>query len=110
MFLECFLYLSILCRENDASEMIIFCPNDNKNYDYSLFFFLLCPGPEIDPFWYVGRGVRPIGRFGKRHSHVEALDSGKVKSIVRMLLLLNRLRNKQKVGKRLDAEDTDWFQ
>ncbi|KAJ6661934.1 hypothetical protein lerEdw1_012781 [Lerista edwardsae] len=23
--------------------------------------------PEIDPFWYVGRGVRPIGRFGKRH-------------------------------------------
>ncbi|NWW86603.1 PRRP protein, partial [Rhynochetos jubatus] len=22
--------------------------------------------PEIDPFWYVGRGVRPIGRFGKR--------------------------------------------
>ncbi|NWI70077.1 PRRP protein, partial [Todus mexicanus] len=22
--------------------------------------------PEIDPIWYVGRGVRPIGRFGKR--------------------------------------------
>ncbi|OCT75971.1 prolactin-releasing peptide [Xenopus laevis] len=22
--------------------------------------------PEIDPYWYVGRGVRPIGRFGKR--------------------------------------------
>ncbi|XP_007895075.1 prolactin-releasing peptide [Callorhinchus milii] len=21
---------------------------------------------EIDPFWYVDRGVRPIGRFGKR--------------------------------------------
>ncbi|KAJ1100580.1 hypothetical protein NDU88_005661 [Pleurodeles waltl] len=22
--------------------------------------------PEVDPIWYVGRGVRPIGRFGKR--------------------------------------------
>lgn len=106
--IECFLYLSILCRQNDVSERIIICTNDHKNYDY--YFIVLCPGPEIDPFWYVGRGVRPIGRFGKRHSQAEALDSGEVKSIVRMLLLLNSLRNKQKLGNGMDAEDMDWFQ
>uniref|UniRef100_A0A670ZFG8 Uncharacterized protein n=1 Tax=Pseudonaja textilis TaxID=8673 RepID=A0A670ZFG8_PSETE len=26
----------------------------------------LCNYPEINPLWYVGHGVRPIGRFGKR--------------------------------------------
>lgn len=73
--------------------------------------FFALPGPEIDPFWYVGRGVRPIGRFGKRHSQAEALDRGEVKPLVRMLLLLlNSLRNQQKLGDGLDAEDGDWSQ
>ncbi|CAL8383670.1 unnamed protein product [Arctogadus glacialis] len=22
--------------------------------------------PEIDPYWYTGRGIRPVGRFGRR--------------------------------------------
>ncbi|XP_026148143.1 prolactin releasing hormone 2 [Mastacembelus armatus] len=66
--------------------------------------------PEIDPFWYVGRGVRPIGRFGKRHSSVEALGSGGMQPVVRMLeLLLNNLRNKENLGKVLDGEDGDWL-
>ncbi|XP_029313832.1 prolactin releasing hormone 2 [Cottoperca gobio] len=66
--------------------------------------------PEIDPFWYVGRGVRPIGRFGKRHSSVEALGSGGVKPVLRTLvLLLNSLRNKQSLGDVLDGEDGDWL-
>ncbi|XP_070784594.1 prolactin releasing hormone 2 [Enoplosus armatus] len=66
--------------------------------------------PEIDPFWYVGRGVRPIGRFGKRHSSVEALGSGGMQPVVRMLaLLLNSLRNKENLGKVLDGEDRDWL-
>uniref|UniRef100_A0A4W6F9Z2 Prolactin releasing hormone 2 n=1 Tax=Lates calcarifer TaxID=8187 RepID=A0A4W6F9Z2_LATCA len=71
--------------------------------------------PEIDPFWYVGRGVRPIGRFGKRHSSVEALgggssSSGGMQPVVRTLeLLLNSLRNKENLEKVLDGEDRDWL-
>ncbi|XP_029003497.1 LOW QUALITY PROTEIN: prolactin releasing hormone 2 [Betta splendens] len=65
--------------------------------------------PEIDPFWYVGRGVRPIGRFGKRHSSVEALGSGGMQPVVRVVhLLLSSLRNKETLGK-LNTEDRDWL-
>ncbi|XP_030343630.1 prolactin-releasing peptide isoform X2 [Strigops habroptila] len=28
--------------------------------------------PDIDPSWYTGRGIRPVGRFGRR----QALDEG----------------------------------
>ncbi|XP_041670536.1 prolactin releasing hormone 2 [Cheilinus undulatus] len=65
--------------------------------------------PEIDPFWYVGRGVRPIGRFGKRHSSVSSggLQSG---AVVRTLgLLLNSLRNKEDLRNVLDVEDGEWL-
>ncbi|XP_061614042.1 prolactin releasing hormone 2 isoform X1 [Phyllopteryx taeniolatus] len=63
--------------------------------------------PEIDPFWYVGRGVRPIGRFGKRHSSVEVMGDVPV---VRMLeLLFNSLRNKENLDKVLQGEDRDWL-
>ncbi|XP_071342008.1 prolactin releasing hormone 2 [Trachinotus anak] len=66
--------------------------------------------PEIDPFWYVGRGVRPIGRFGKRHSSVETLDSRGMQPVVRTLeMLLNSLRNKENLEKVLDGEDRDWL-
>lgn len=37
------------------------------NYVYEYFVLIIIVGPEIDPYWYVGRGVRPIGRFGKRY-------------------------------------------
>ncbi|XP_035511868.1 prolactin releasing hormone 2 [Morone saxatilis] len=66
--------------------------------------------PEIDPFWYVGRGVRPIGRFGKRHSSVEALGNGGMQPVVRTLaLLLSSLRNKENLGNVLDGKDRDWL-
>ncbi|KAF1372929.1 hypothetical protein PFLUV_G00255060 [Perca fluviatilis] len=66
--------------------------------------------PEIDPFWYVGRGVRPIGRFGKRDSSVEALGSGGMQPVLRTLgLLLSSLRNKENMGEMLDGEDRDWL-
>ncbi|XP_056290107.1 prolactin releasing hormone 2 [Pseudoliparis swirei] len=66
--------------------------------------------PEIDPFWYVGRGVRPIGRFGKRHSGVGAVGSRAVQPVLLTLgLLLNNLRNKDKFGTVLDGEDRDWL-
>lgn len=89
-----------------------------KNPKKKIFLFsanatsvlLWCPGPEIDPFWYVGRGVRPIGRFGKRHISVEALGRGGMQPVVRMLaLLLNGLRNKENLGNVLDEEDRDWL-
>ncbi|XP_061821559.1 prolactin releasing hormone 2 [Nerophis lumbriciformis] len=60
--------------------------------------------PEIDPFWYVGRGVRPIGRFGKRHSGVA------MRPVVRTLeLILNSLRNKENLDTVLRGEDGDWL-
>ncbi|KAM9331851.1 prolactin releasing hormone 2 [Pholidichthys leucotaenia] len=66
--------------------------------------------PEIDPFWYVGRGVRPIGRFGKRQSGVEALGSRGMQPVVRTLeLLLSNLRNKENLGKVLGGEDGEWL-
>ncbi|NXV93846.1 PRRP protein, partial [Calonectris borealis] len=24
--------------------------------------------PDIDPSWYTGRGIRPVGRFGRRRA------------------------------------------
>ncbi|XP_030613105.1 prolactin releasing hormone 2 [Archocentrus centrarchus] len=65
--------------------------------------------PEIDPFWYVGRGVRPIGRFGKRHSSLEALGSDGMPVVRTLELLLSSLRNKEDLGKVLDGEDGDWL-
>ncbi|XP_077410998.1 prolactin releasing hormone 2 [Vanacampus margaritifer] len=66
--------------------------------------------PEIDPFWYVGRGVRPIGRFGKRQSHVEAMADVRMEPVVRMLeMLLDSLRNKENLGKVLHGENEDWL-
>ncbi|XP_062841267.1 prolactin releasing hormone 2 [Trichomycterus rosablanca] len=52
--------------------------------------------PEIDPFWYVGRGVRPIGRFGKRQNNTPLHPTLE-------LLLLNVLRNIER------EQSTDYF-
>ncbi|XP_023359575.1 prolactin-releasing peptide [Sarcophilus harrisii] len=27
--------------------------------------------PDIDPSWYTGRGIRPVGRFGRRRATLE---------------------------------------
>ncbi|CAO2625427.1 Prolactin-releasing peptide [Lemmus lemmus] len=29
---------------------------------------LSCPAPDINPAWYTGRGIRPVGRFGRRRA------------------------------------------
>ncbi|XP_009077612.1 PREDICTED: prolactin-releasing peptide [Acanthisitta chloris] len=52
--------------------------------------------PEIDPFWYVGRGVRPIGRFGKRQ-----LRSSRGRHLD---FILNALWEQNVLG----TEDNDW--
>ncbi|NXS37216.1 PRRP protein, partial [Pomatostomus ruficeps] len=55
--------------------------------------------PEIDPFWYVGRGVRPIGRFGKRQLR------SSLRPVSRHLdFILNALWEQ----KLLDTEENDW--
>uniref|UniRef100_A0A8B9J3D5 PRRP protein n=1 Tax=Amazona collaria TaxID=241587 RepID=A0A8B9J3D5_9PSIT len=58
--------------------------------------------PEIDPFWYVGRGVRPIGRFGKRQLRSNP-DS--LRPVSRHLDYILNTSSEHKV---LDAQDSDW--
>ncbi|XP_057681055.1 prolactin releasing hormone 2 [Corythoichthys intestinalis] len=66
--------------------------------------------PEIDPFWYVGRGVRPIGRFGKRQNRIESMDDVEMQPVVRMLeLLFNSLQNKENLDKVLHGENGGWL-
>ncbi|KAJ8010207.1 hypothetical protein DPEC_G00072610 [Dallia pectoralis] len=66
--------------------------------------------PEIDPFWYVGRGVRPIGRFGKRQSGGVSGGLRHPGSPVNTLeLLLNTIRNQENLAKMMGREDIDWL-
>ncbi|NXC16312.1 PRRP protein, partial [Corythaeola cristata] len=58
--------------------------------------------PEIDPFWYVGRGVRPIGRFGKRQLRS---SRGSLRPVSRHLDFIVNALWEQKVS---DIEDNDW--
>ncbi|KAM9436721.1 prolactin releasing hormone 2 [Clarias gariepinus] len=58
--------------------------------------------PEIDPFWYVGRGVRPIGRFGKR-------ESGAPLQHALLLLLHSALRNTESVRSGASSPNTDYY-
>ncbi|XP_077169889.1 prolactin-releasing peptide [Paroedura picta] len=30
--------------------------------------------PDIDPSWYTGRGIRPVGRFGRRRAATESFQ------------------------------------
>ncbi|XP_032045866.1 prolactin-releasing peptide [Aythya fuligula] len=32
--------------------------------------------PDIDPSWYTGRGIRPVGRFGRRRALGEGTQLG----------------------------------
>ncbi|NWR71393.1 PRRP protein, partial [Centropus unirufus] len=58
--------------------------------------------PEIDPFWYVGRGVRPIGRFGKRQMRS---SRGSLRPVSRHLdFILNTLWEQKVLG----TEANDW--
>ncbi|KAJ8376750.1 hypothetical protein SKAU_G00073300 [Synaphobranchus kaupii] len=72
--------------------------------DFHLIHNLDNRSPEIDPFWYVGRGVRPIGRFGKRQA-----SSGLRPAVSHLELLLHSLRNRdvQSLDKMLAGEDYD---
>lgn len=72
-------------------------------FAHSYGFFPPCnTGPEIDPFWYVGRGVRPIGRFGKRESDAPLQHA-------LLLLLLSGLRNIESTRTEASSQNTDYF-
>ncbi|XP_009703895.1 PREDICTED: prolactin-releasing peptide [Cariama cristata] len=58
--------------------------------------------PEIDPFWYVGRGVRPIGRFGKRQL---SSSRGSRRPVSRHLDFILDALWEQKVS---GTEDNNW--
>ncbi|KAI9518711.1 hypothetical protein NQZ68_035103 [Dissostichus eleginoides] len=73
-------------------------------HDFPLVHNVDNRSPEIDPFWYVGRGVRPIGRFGKRHSGLQG-SGGATPGLRTLSLLLHSLRNKES----LEEEDRDWL-
>uniref|UniRef100_A0A8C0HAM0 Prolactin-releasing peptide n=1 Tax=Chelonoidis abingdonii TaxID=106734 RepID=A0A8C0HAM0_CHEAB len=45
----CFMYLLLICLALPKAEY-----------------------PDIDPSWYMGRGMRPVGRFGRRRAVVES--------------------------------------
>ncbi|KAG8572723.1 hypothetical protein GDO81_012141 [Engystomops pustulosus] len=46
--------------------------------------------PEIDPYWYVGRGVRPIGRFGKRQLRSRSSLRPQFSSLLKLLSHLKK--------------------
>uniref|UniRef100_A0A8D2ZF58 Prolactin-releasing peptide n=1 Tax=Scophthalmus maximus TaxID=52904 RepID=A0A8D2ZF58_SCOMX len=50
-----------------------------------LFFFIRCSDPNIDASWYTGRGIRPVGRFGRR-----AAQRNKRLATLRLLLAMKR--------------------
>uniref|UniRef100_A0A667XNH7 Prolactin releasing hormone 2 n=1 Tax=Myripristis murdjan TaxID=586833 RepID=A0A667XNH7_9TELE len=89
------------------SSTVSYAHSTTVEHDFHVVHNVDNRSPEIDPFWYVGRGVRPIGRFGKRRA---ALGSGGLQPVLTTLeLLLSSLRNKENLGKQLDGEDRDWL-
>ncbi|XP_019719075.1 prolactin releasing hormone 2 [Hippocampus comes] len=103
LFLVVLLILFSCCSLSSAHSTTV-------EHDFHIVHNVDNRSPEIDPFWYVGRGVRPIGRFGKRYSSVEAAGDVGMQPVVRMLeLLLNSLRNKENLDKVLHGEDGDWL-
>ncbi|XP_037135767.1 prolactin releasing hormone 2 [Syngnathus acus] len=103
LFLVVLLLLFSSCNLSSAHSTTV-------EHDFHIVHNMDNRSPEIDPFWYVGRGVRPIGRFGKRHSRVEAMGDVGMQPVVTMLeLLFNSLQNKENLDKVLNGEDGDWL-
>uniref|UniRef100_A0ACB8FTV8 Uncharacterized protein n=1 Tax=Sphaerodactylus townsendi TaxID=933632 RepID=A0ACB8FTV8_9SAUR len=61
--------------------------------------------PEINPFWYVGRGVRPIGRFGKRQLK---FGQNSLRSGSSLDLILNALREQEVLEEALEEDGDVW--
>ncbi|CAL8399646.1 prolactin releasing hormone 2 [Gadus morhua] len=100
-----------------ASSTVTLAHSTTVEHDFHIVHNVDNRSPEIDPFWYVGRGVRPIGRFGKRHSGLVSLAGRSLEPVLSSLepvlssleLLLNTLRNKEDSGKSRMEQGRDWL-
>ncbi|XP_056439958.1 prolactin releasing hormone 2 [Gadus chalcogrammus] len=93
-----------------ASSTVTLAHSTTVEHDFHIVHNVDNRSPEIDPFWYVGRGVRPIGRFGKRHSGLVSLAGRSLEPVLSSLeLLLNTLRNKDDPGKSRMEQGRDWL-
>ncbi|CAL8292846.1 unnamed protein product [Lota lota] len=93
-----------------VSSTVTLAHSTTVEHDFHIVHNVDNRSPEIDPFWYVGRGVRPIGRFGKRHSGYVSLGSRGLDPVVNSLeLLLNMLRNKENSGQSRMEQGRDWL-
>ncbi|XP_074857511.1 prolactin-releasing peptide [Carettochelys insculpta] len=54
----CFMYLLLLCLVLPEAD----CRIRERSMEIR--------NPDIDPSWYTGRGIRPVGRFGRRRAVV----------------------------------------
>ncbi|KAM6463454.1 prolactin-releasing peptide [Liasis olivaceus] len=43
--------------------------------------FMEIRNPDIDPSWYTGRGIRPVGRFGRRRAVGESVQKSGYKHL-----------------------------
>ncbi|XP_032627397.1 prolactin-releasing peptide-like [Chelonoidis abingdonii] len=57
----CFMYLLLIC-------LIIGSSTEEPRRSV----MVSVGDPDIDPSWYMGRGMRPVGRFGRRRAVVES--------------------------------------
>ncbi|XP_020827750.1 prolactin-releasing peptide [Phascolarctos cinereus] len=55
----CLMYLLLTCLALPKAEC--------RLHDHSVEI----RNPDIDPSWYTGRGIRPVGRFGRRRATSE---------------------------------------
>nr|DBA24867.1 TPA: hypothetical protein GDO54_012465 [Pyxicephalus adspersus] len=60
--------------------------------------------PEIDPYWYVGRGVRPIGRFGKRQVKNRNSLQPRIRSLFELIVSCMDKNNGPNLDTMLKAE------
>ncbi|XP_065268953.1 prolactin-releasing peptide [Emys orbicularis] len=56
----CFMYLLLICLALPKAE----CRLHERSMEIR--------NPDINPSWYTGRGIRPVGRFGRRRAVVES--------------------------------------
>uniref|UniRef100_G1KUM8 Prolactin releasing hormone n=2 Tax=Anolis carolinensis TaxID=28377 RepID=G1KUM8_ANOCA len=62
--------LLIVCLLCLLLDHLVFPDTESRNLDESTEI----RNPDIDPSWYTGRGIRPVGRFGRRRAAGETIQ------------------------------------
>ncbi|XP_042302147.1 prolactin-releasing peptide [Sceloporus undulatus] len=60
------LIVCLMCLLLDC--LVVLPDTECRNLDQSMEI----RNPDIDPSWYTGRGIRPVGRFGRRRAAGES--------------------------------------